>query len=60
MLSVSKRDVKQSLFNLSSLSLDLNKYHLDAHTVKTVQKLTPKHANTENQIRSNALERSVI
>ena len=28
--------------------------------MKTVQKLTPKKANTDNQIRSTALERSVI
>ena len=28
--------------------------------MKTVQKLTPKQANTDNQIRSTALERSVI
>ena len=30
--------------------LKLTKYHLDTQKVKTVQKLTPKHANTENHI----------
>ena len=35
-----------------------DKYHLDTQKVKTVQKQTPKQANTENQIRST--ERSVI
>ena len=40
--------------------LNLTKYHLDIQEVKTVQKLTQKQAKTENQIRSTALERSVI
>ena len=46
----------------SSLTKGLNgnKYHLNKKKVKTVQKRSPKQANTENQIRSTALERSVI
>ena len=40
--------------------LNLTKYHLDTQKVKTLQKLTPKQANIENQVRSAALERSVI
>ena len=40
--------------------LNLTKYHLDTQKVKNVHKLTPKQANIENQIRSTALERSVI
>ena len=46
----------------SSLPKGLNryKYHLDKQKVQKVQKRSPKQANTENQIRSTALERSVI
>ena len=46
----------------SSLPKDLNryKYHLDKQKVKTVQIRSQKQANTENQIRSTALEWSVI
>ena len=33
---------------------------IDTQKVKTVQKLTPKQASTENQIRSTALERPLI
>ena len=40
--------------------LNLIKYHLNTQKVKTVQKLTPKQANTENQTGSTALERSVV
>ena len=40
--------------------LNLTKNHLDTYKVKTVQKMTPKQAKTENQIRITALERSVI
>ena len=38
----------------------VTKYHLDTDKVKTVQKLTPKQADTDSQIRSTALERPVI
>ena len=40
--------------------LNRYKYHLDKQKMKTVQKRSPKQANTENQIRIAALERSVI
>ena len=40
--------------------LSLAKYHLETQKVKTVQKLTQKQANTDNQIRSTTLEWSVI
>ena len=36
------------------------KYHPDKQKVKTVQRRSPKQANTENQMRSTSLERSVI
>ena len=39
--------------------LKLTKY-LDTQKVKTVQKLTPKQANTENQIRSTALDMHLL
>ena len=39
--------------------LNRTKYHLDKQKVKTVQKRSPKQENTEHQIRSTTLERSV-
>ena len=36
-----------------------HEYHLDTQKVTTVHELTPKQANTDNQIRVKALERSV-
>ena len=40
--------------------LNLTKYDLDTQKVKTVQKPTPKQANTKNQIRSTTFEQHKI
>ena len=44
----------------SYLNLNTCNYHLDTKKVKTAQKLKPKQANTENQIRTSLSARMTV